>query len=130
MIFYKLKPEKTIIGWDNGNQVNSTLAGISPVLVNEFGTVLTYPSNNPPTYSEFPGLETKSLNYVSFSLNDSSTSRQIKTARLVVGFSDGTTNTNLSLLIPCNKPIRIHIPLSVINSGFIVTGKQIGRAHV
>jgi hypothetical protein len=116
MIFYKLKPEKTIIGWDNGNPSTSTLASVSPVLVNEFGTVLTYPINNPPTYSEFPGLETISLKYVSFSLNDSTTSRQLKTARISLGYNDNINDASLAFLIPANKPIRIHVPLTAINS--------------
>lgn len=116
MIFYKLKPEKTIIGWDTSNPATSTLASLSPVLVDEFGTVLTYPANNPLTYSEFPGLETISLKYVSFFLNDSTTSRQLKTARISLGYSDSVNDTSLVFLIPANKPIRIHVPLTVINS--------------
>jgi hypothetical protein len=123
MIFYKLKPEKTIIGWNTGNPASSSLAGISTTLVDEFGTVLTYPADNPPTYSEFPGLETVSLKYVSFSLNDSGTSRQIKTIRISLGYGDALGNSaSVPFLIPANKPIRIHIPLTVINSAIVSGG--------
>jgi len=109
MIFYNLKPQKTIISVTG-------LQGAAPTLFDESGTSITYPTDNPPTYSLFPGLETKSLDYICFYVNDATTTRQHKTVRVVLGYEDlGGNTTSLSFLIPANKPVRVHIPISAIN---------------